>query len=289
MNNKLIVNSIQRACFHDGPGIRTTVFLHSCSLKCPWCSNPECSMTNYRYLVNHHCHKVNNKCIYNIECPGNKVTNTDLKYFIDRCPVSAIEDNYKLYSIEELKKILVQDKFLFGTDGGITFSGGEPLLQSSNLSKLIKFLKNEQINVAIETCLFVEQENLLSVVDDIDLFIVDLKIMNANECLKILGGDLTKYLNNIEILFNKKKNIIFRIPLIKPYITNKNNMLLVYKFLAKYKPLKVELLKGHNLAKEKYQKLGIKYEEVLTINETEIEYILKEITKMGIDATSIDF
>ena len=134
-----------------------------------------------------------------------------------------------------------------------------------------------------------KQENLLSVVDDINLFIVDLKILDAKECSKILDGDLNEFLNNIKILFDKKKNIIFRVPLIKPYITNKNNMSLIYKFLTKYKPLKVELLKGHNLAKEKYQKLGIKYELVSTINETEINDILKEMTKIGINATIIDF
>lgn len=291
MNNKLIVNSIQRSCFHDGPGIRTTVFLHSCSLKCPWCSNPECSMTNYRYVINNRCRKSNGKCIYNIDCPStnNKESNDDLKNFIDKCPVLAIENNFRIYSIDELKETLVQDKFLFDTDGGITFSGGEPLLQSYNLGALIRELKKEQINIAVETCLFVEQENLLSVVDDIDLFIVDLKILDAKECSKILGGDLKEFLNNIEILFAKKKDVIFRVPLIKPYITNKNNMSLIYKFLTRYKPLKVELLKGHNLAKEKYQKLGIEYKLVSTINETEINDILKEITRIGINATIIDF
>ena len=172
MNNKLIVNSIQRSCFHDGPGIRTTVFLHFCSLKCPWCSNPECSMTNYRYVINNRCRKSNGKCIYNIDCPStnNKESNDDLKNFIDKCPVLAIENNFRIYSIDELKETLVQDKFLFDTDGGVTFSVGEPLLQSYNLGALIRELKKEQINIAVETCLFVEQENLLSVVDDIDLF-----------------------------------------------------------------------------------------------------------------------
>ena len=154
----LIVNNIQRVCFHDGPGIRTTVFLNSCLLRCPWCANPETSKFFRSYVVNNNCTK--EQCPYGVDCNGIKSLNDKLEMNYKKCPISAIEKIKTSYSIDHLYNILMEDSFLYKAEGGVTFSGGEPLLQSKNLSILMKKLVDSHVNIAIETCLFANKSNL---------------------------------------------------------------------------------------------------------------------------------
>ncbi len=289
MEDYIVVNSIQRSCFHDGPGIRTTIFLHSCALKCPWCSNPESSVNNCQYIVNSSCHLIDDECPYKIECHGYNSTTELLSHNFNKCPIMAIEKVFDFYTNDKLKKEILKDRFLYSTDGGVTFSGGEPLIQSVSLISLMKSLKQEKINIAVETSLFVTADLLLKVIDYIDLFIVDLKILDSNKCLSYLQGNLEIYLHNIDEIFKRKKNVIFRIPLISPYVTNEDNLSLIYKFLQQFKPIKVEIFKGHNLAKEKYLKLGITYNTVETITDDEIKVISEKIELLGIDTEIIQF
>lgn len=289
MNNNLIINNIQRFCFHDGPGVRTTVFLHSCPLKCPWCANPESNKNIHKYVVNDCCKLKNDKCFYGLSCIGKKDNQEHLKTNYHICPVGAIEQTRKLISIEDLENIILQDKLVYGIDGGVTFSGGEPLQQSQLLSILLKKLKKQKINISIETCLFVDSNKLLDIIDFVDLFIVDIKILDSKESLKILNGDISLFLKNIELLFENNKQIIFRIPLINPFVTNNKNINKIYDFLKIWKPLKVELMQGHNLAREKYHKLNIPYKNVKTISNNQIETIKKEIQMLDIEVEILKF
>lgn len=283
----LNVSNIQRVCFHDGPGIRTTVFLNSCLLKCPWCANPETSKLVKKYIINNNCKK--DKCPFNIKCNGIKSNMKELENNYIKCPIGAIEKTQNLYSTNQLYELLVNDTFLYGSDGGVTFSGGEPLLQSKNLSKLMKKLVDSNINIVMETCLFANKTTLEEIIDYVDLFIVDIKILDKDKCLKVLGGELELFFENIKLIFSKEKKVIFRIPLIEPYITNKKNMEEIYDFLKLYKPLKVEIFKGHNLAREKYSKLGLKYDEVKPITNKEIEIIKNNIENLKIKTDIIKF
>lgn len=255
MNNILKVSNIQRVCFHDGPGIRTTIFLSGCSLTCPWCANPENSL----FIKEH-------------------FSNEEL-----------LKKVYQPYTIEQLNDIILKDKFLYGKDGGVTFSGGEPLIQSDLLSVLMKRLKENNVNIAVETCMYANLKDLDNIIDHTDLFIIDIKILNQEKALEVLSGNLEKFWTNIDTVFRKGKKVIFRIPLIYPYVTNIENLNRIYEFLEKYKPYKVEIFKGHNLGKEKYQKLGLEYIEVKTISDMEIEDIKNKIKSLGIEAEVISF
>lgn len=255
MDNMLKVSNIQRVCFHDGPGIRTTIFFSGCPLRCPWCANPETSLFNKKYFLNK----------------------------------DVLEEVYKIYTIDELEYIILKDKFLYKAEGGVTFSGGEPLAQSKNLSVLMKRLKEKNINITIETSMYASEQSVKDVIDYIDLFIIDIKILNQEKALEILNGKVQEFLDNIEMIFKKNKKVIFRIPLINPYITNEENKNAIYDFLNKYKPLKVEIFKGHNLGKEKYKKLGLEYKEVKTIDYEEILKIREKIESMGIETEIISF
>lgn len=284
-----MVNNIQHVCFHDGPGIRTTVFLNSCLLRCPWCANPETSFYKKKYYVNERCVLENNKCAYNLNCNGKFSDSITLENNYHNCPVDAIINNSKEYSIDELENIILEDRFLYKENGGVTFSGGEPLLQSKALSQLFVKLKDNKINIAIETCLYTNISNLKDIIDYVDLFIIDIKILDVVENSKVIKGNLDDYINNLSYIFDNKKNVIFRIPLIKPYITNQDNINKIIDLLGNYKPMKVEVFKGHNLAKEKYLRLGLPYNTVETIDDMEIMKIKERIEDLGIDVEVISF
>lgn len=248
MKNKILVGNIQRLCVNDGPGIRTTVFLKGCSLRCPWCSNPENILMK----------------------PQNYIDNEVEKIFGE------------YYTVDELKKIILKDKLYYDEDGGVTFSGGDPLLQSNQLVSLFKELSKESINICVETSLFIPNNNLLDIIDYVDLFYVDIKILDKEKCKRELKGDIDEYLKNIDTLFRHKKRLIFRVPLVDEYTNNDLNIELIIDLLKKYKPIKVELFSVHNLGEKKYKLLNLKYTKFRQISDEEIVKIKERIEKENI-------
>lgn len=216
--------NIQRFSLHDGPGIRTTVFLKGCSLRCPWCSNPE----NINYKIE--------------------------KYIKDGKAGVYGRD----YTCDEIFEEVMKDKAFYDKDGGVTFSGGESLLQSYEMIPLLTRFKKEGITTAVETCLFVPTENLLSVIHLIDFLYVDMKIMDADSCKEVEKGDLSLYLNNLDELLKWKK-ITLRIPVIGGYTDGCKNRKKVIEEIKKreFGIMKIELIKEHNLAESKYKSLGM--------------------------------
>lgn len=203
------ITDIQHFSLHDGPGIRTTVFLKGCSIKCPWCANPECI---------------------------SKKIEGDFGYDI---------------TLGELENEILKDEPFYKTGGGVTFSGGEPLLQIKCLESLLKSLKLKNINICFETALFVPKEFLKIAKSYADEFIVDIKMLNHENTKKILKGDINQYLDNLKVLNLEKTT--FRIPVTEYSL---NDQELILDLLKKYYPKKLEIFKLHNLAKRKYELLG---------------------------------
>lgn len=239
---KARVSNIQRFSLHDGPGIRTTIFFMGCPLKCPWCCNPE----NMTY---------------------------DIKKYIDSY------GNYKIYGSEysdkELEKEILKDREYYIDGGGVTYSGGESLLYLKNHINLLNNLKKNKIHQCVETSLSIPSENLKKVIEYIDLFYVDLKIINKFKFKKMLNGDIELVKSNLELLKKYKSKFIFRIPLVSEYTLNKENILEMKKLINKYKPLKIEVFSVHNLAKQKYKSLKMDYQEFQKI-ETSVVNQIKE-------------
>lgn len=208
---KARITDIQHFSLHDGPGIRTTVFLKGCSINCPWCANPECIS-------------------------------------------SEIEGEFgQDIPLNELEKEILKDEPFYKTGGGVTFSGGEPLLQIENLEPLLESLKNNNIHVCFETSLFVPEKYLEIANMYSDEFIVDIKILAPDEAKKILNGNINQYLNNLPLLNLNKTT--FRIPLNEFTLTD-GNIDLISDLLKNYKPKKLEIFKIHNLARKKYETLN---------------------------------
>lgn len=253
--DSILVGNIQRFSVNDGPGIRTTVFLKGCMLKCPWCCNPENMMMNQQIYYENGIQK----------CFG------------------------KYYSIEELEKIILKDKLYYDKDGGVTFSGGDPLLQSEKIIPLINKLKDQQINICVETSLFVPTKNLLNIIDLIDLFYVDIKILDKAECKESISGNIDLYLKNVDYLFQKKKKVVFRFPVVNGYTNTSKNLELLLEFLVKYHPDKIEIFSVHNLAENKYKLLNIKYNKFDPIDKHELESIKEKIEEKNIKCDIIYF
>lgn len=259
MSNILLTN-IQRFSLHDGPGIRTTVFLKGCSLRCPWCSNPE-----------------------NLESKTQKYIK------------NGIEGLYgKDYTWDELYHEILKDKVFYDGDcgskdlnkmpGGVTFSGGECLLQMDELEPLLERLNKEGIHTAVETCLFALASQLFIAIKYIDLFYVDIKILDEEKCKEVLSGTLSVYHTNLQTLLNSGKPIVFRIPVIGGYTDGDDNRKRVVEMLRNVKGnvLKIELIKEHNLGTSKYQSLidgknDIKIPKYTGVSDELMEQYKKEI------------
>ncbi|WP_295721484.1 4Fe-4S cluster-binding domain-containing protein [uncultured Methanobrevibacter sp.] len=244
------VTNIQHFSLHDGPGIRTTVFLKGCNLNCPWCCNPE-----------------------NISFEIEKYVENGLKK----------EFGYDI-SLNELEKEILKDEIYYDNGkGGVTFSGGEPLLQIENIIPLLKHLKNKGINICFETSLSINSNLVSMAIDYIDELFIDIKILENEEALNVLNLNLDLYLKNLEIINHsniKKENITFRIPLNNEYTLNENNINQIINLLKKY-PYKVQIFKTHNLAENKYRLINKKQVEIKELSDNEINEVydkIKEIT-----------
>ena len=259
---KLLVTNIQRFCLHDGPGIRTTVFLKGCSLHCPWCCNPE----NISYQPQFYCQK--RKCIAdNGVCPYGTCTFADqvvtpqklmslTSEDVERCKSGAIGIYGKWYTEGELYTELMKDAMFWGKEGGVTFSGGESLLQWDALRGLLERLKSSGTHLCVETSLFIPCEIVLKALELIDHWIVDIKLLDEERTKQVLGGDVTLYFRNLDAVAHSGRTVWLRHPRIKGYTDDKKTENAIQMLLQKYPSFVYQVLEGHHLGDEKYASLG---------------------------------
>lgn len=250
----MIITNIQRFSLHDGPGIRTTVFLKGCSIRCPWCSNPE--------NINHQ---------------------------IERYVKDGKEGFYgKEYSVDEVIKEVLKDKIFYEDNGGVTFSGGEALLYAKELLPLMQQIKQNNILIAVESSLFVPSSYLEMVIPFVDYFYVDLKVMDKERCSLLLKGNLDLFKSNLAILAKSKKFNV-RIPVIYGYTDDENNIKCIIDVIREYRSSieKVELIKGHNLGDNKYVTLGKEIPKKAEVSDLFLEEYKKKIMDT-VDAVGVE-
>ena len=253
------------------------MFMKGCGLRCPWCSNPE-----------------------NLEA----------------YPQEYVKDGHigifgRYYSADELYHELIKDiNFYDGklrqadwniTDaseiadlpGGITFSGGECLLQFPDLIPLLKQLKEKPVHTTIETSLFVPKYNLDIALTYIDFFYIDFKILDSDRCKRVEHGNIQQFWENLDILFNwkdqqnRKKPIVVRIPVIGGYTDDNKNRAEIKELLTGLAkegkaPLKIELIKEHNLGENKYRSLNMQPPASSSVCDDLMEDYRKEIEVLQI-------
>ena len=236
---------IKRFAVHDGDGIRTTVFLKGCPLRCVWCHNPE-GLSREPQIA-----RYAHKCIECGACRKEGFTPED-------CLGEATVLYGKDMWVEELIPILLEDRdFYEASGGGVTLSGGECLLHAEFCASLLRQLKSLGIHTAVDTCGFVPRESLDTVMPYTDLFLYDLKAYDEEVHLRCTGRSNRIILENLQYLDACKKAVEIRIPYVPDY--NDHEMEAIGRFLSSLTHVsKIRLLPYHNYAGSKYEALGMK-------------------------------
>lgn len=249
--------NIQRLSFVDGPGIRTTVFFKGCNLKCAWCHNPESQAFAPQLLF--YKEKCTNCGKCKEVCPNN-LQKCDLCGKCEMvCPAKARRVCGKQYTVEQLVQEIAKDKVFFeSSNGGVTFSGGECMLQADFLAKILKCTKKLGIHTAVDTAGCVKWENFERIIPYTDLFLYDVKCIDSNMHKKFIGADNALILENLSKLLKKGCNVIVRIPLIVGVNDTLEEMKKIKDFLAKHGYQKgVEILPYHALGENKWRAIGV--------------------------------
>lgn len=271
-NGEAIVFNIQRFSIHDGPGIRTTVFLKGCPLHCKWCSNPESIKGHPEvWFVDVKC--IRGNCNICVEvCPKNAFQITDQGVTgIDRsrcnlcmecvkvCPSEAIEQIGRDMTVEEVASEIDQDSNFYQTSGGgVTFSGGEPALQSEFICGVAKICRRKGIHVALETGGAVEWDMLEKMLPFVDLFLYDIKHMDPQRHREGTCSPNDLILYNLVKLAPKAK-VWVRIPIIPGYNDSESDIREIAQFTRSLPIEKISLLPYHNAGEPKYERLGETY------------------------------
>lgn len=274
----VLITNIQRSSFHDGQGIRTTVFFKGCTLRCPWCANPENIHSEKEYYCDYgFCITKKENCIFSENYPILQQEKNGIC-----CPTGRTKVFGEDYDNDTLYKELTKDKIYFlETDGGITFSGGEPFKQLYKIESVLKKLKKDKLHLAVETSLFVSDKYLEPIIPYIDFFYIDIKSLEPEIVSSILKGNLANYINNLKIVFSYRKSVVFRIPLVPNITATENNFNLLEPFLMKYTPLGIEYFSVHNLAEKKYKILNKKnrlFKQADVVDKLRIEAICKKLS-----------
>ena len=266
------VFSIQKYALHDGPGIRTTVFMKGCPLTCQWCHNPE-SISNEQ-----------EKIFYKDKCIGCNTCN-DLSD-PENCPSEALQYVSKTFSVEELYNEIIKDHVFYEqSGGGITFSGGEPLLQVDFLVEVLKVCKKHDLHVTIDTCGFVPWEKFEKILPYVDLFLYDIKHTDSKVHHELTGVDNDLILDNFKKLI-QVKDVYVRLPILKGINDQVSHLNQVISLSNSDHVLQVNILPYHNYAENKYEHLMNDY--VFRLFERPSDESLEEIRtffqKQGIKA-----
>jgi len=292
---KGIVFDIKRYSIHDGEGLRTTVFLKGCPLRCLWCHNPESQQLEPQMVWYENrcisCFSCIDSCEFNaIKVDSNKRIEISEKLCshcgecVKVCPTNAIEMIGKEYEAKELTNEILKDELFFEDGGGVTISGGEPFVQYDFLMEILSLLRNEQLNIALDTSGYTSEDRLLSSLKYVSLFLYDLKIMDSKKHKAYTGVDNKIILDNLKSLDENGAKIAVRIPVIPTINDDNENIEKTIDFLLKLKNIvSVDLLPFHNMMIDKYKRLKMPYllGNIAKPNDNKMEKIKKEFQLAG--------
>jgi pyruvate formate lyase activating enzyme len=259
---------IKRYAIHDGPGIRTTIFLKGCSLRCQWCQNPEGQETDPEIILrSSRCAKECHECVS--VCPLDAISKDGNSIEIDKtkcdlcakcedvCVYEALEVVGRELTTQQVMDEIEKDKVFFDeSGGGITFSGGEPLVQLDFLEGLIREIKKKNIHVALDTSGYISFEDLDKISDKVDLFLYDLKMMDEEKHEQYTGVSNKLILENLKKLVERGKSVAVRIPLISGINDDDQSIQRFVEYLQSIKNIKqINLLSYHKGGSEKHKRL----------------------------------
>ncbi len=295
-----LIFDIKKFAINDGPGIRMTIFFKGCNLSCQWCHNPESLSPRVQKMYTaSKCIGVS-KCLEN--CPNDAlkltkegiVTDFDVCNLCGKCaevcPTKAFEMLGSNIPISELMKKIDNESIFFDqSGGGVTFSGGEPLMHSDYLINALKECGKRMYHRVVDTTAFANLETIMEIAENCEMFLIDLKVMDSKKHKEFTGVNNEKILSNIVELSKTNCEIIFRIPLISGVNSDLANIKKTAEFINSLEgnKTKINLLPYHKVAENKLVKMG-KAEDFIefeTPNDDEISNIILIFNKYGIDAS----
>lgn len=299
MPTPALIFDIQDLSIQDGPGIRTTVFMKGCPLRCQWCANPEGHSVYPELMHIGVLCKKNHKCLS--ACPYNaiKINETGFPVFnrnicktcqtrecIDACPARAIKFSGKYITLEELiNKVKSNLSFYKNSGGGVTFSGGEPFLQADFIKEFINETSVFGLSVGVETCGMFDWKEVQDMADKFDFFYYDLKCLERNLHVTYTGRTNETLLTNLENLSKIcADKITVSVPLIPGFNDTEIQIKAIAGFSSELGIKKLRLLPYHSLGENKYYDLGREYlmERNLSVNQKQLNTFLNIIESAGL-------
>jgi len=269
-----VIFKIKRFSVHDGPGIRTSVFMKGCPLNCIWCHSPEGISREILIWYSQNLCITCGECIK--ACPESAlslVAHPVQGISIDRnkctvngncvsvCPSGAMQfTGYKMNASLVVSEIEKDLSYYKSSGGGVTLTGGEPLNQPEFSLAILKSCHEKHINTAIESCLFCERDTLSGMIDYIDHFIVDIKIFDEETHLRYTGKSNKIIKENFRFLADSRKTITVRIPMIENITNTEENINSISEFVNSARPgTVIEKIEYNPLAGNNYSRLGIPF------------------------------
>lgn len=263
-----LIFDIRKFSLHDGPGIRTTVFFKGCPLSCWWCHNPESQSASQEIMLwDSRCIRCGS-CIP--ECPIGAIERDDGHILTDRdtcivcsscvgvCAAEARELVGRKMTVNEVMHAIERDRIFFDeSEGGVTFSGGEPLAQRSFLAALLERCKAVDLHTAVDTSGYASWKAIDSLHANVDLFLYDIKIMDDARHRKYTGVSNALILENLQKLSELGHRIIVRVPIIPGINDDQENLSQIARFASRLPHLeRIDILPFHASAQGKYERLA---------------------------------
>ncbi len=289
--------NIERFATRDGPGIRTTVFLKGCPLRCLWCSNPESisPFPQMMYFENlcQQCGRCAQACDY-----GATAVTPEGRIKLDRslctncgkcvgvCPARAREMTGKLVTVEEVLDEVRQDSLFYqNSGGGVTASGGEPTQQPEFVRELFRQCQDHVIHTCLDTCGFTRPEILQSVLDVTDLVLYDVKHMDPDRHKELTGVDNSIILDNLRMMAAQSRPVVVRVPLIPGINDTRENLSALAALMKDIGLRRIDILPYHAYGLSKYDRLGLEYKlaDLKPHEESEVEEKKALIESFGLE------
>ena len=290
-----VIFDIKKFAIDDGPGIRTTIFFKGCLLHCWWCHNPEGQLSTPELMYRSPRCDSCDECVK--ICPEEAVACSLGRISINRdrcnlcgmcyhaCPTGALAITGKQVSLREILGEIVKDSIFYDeSQGGVTVSGGEPLLQLDFLNELLTECKDRDIRTAVDTCGYASHDAIDEISDKVDLFLYDIKTMDGKKHIKYTGVSNKPILENLKRLAENGSNIQIRFPIIPGINDDKENITETAEFIASCSIRNISLLPYHRAGIEKYKSLGRDYKlkKTQTPSEREMNLIKEELEDFGL-------
>lgn len=293
--NTGIIADIKKFETHDGPGIRTTVFIKGCFLSCRWCANPETQEPLPQlYFIPKRCRLCGNCADV---CPAGAISML-LDHRVDRkrcilcmkcveaCPYSAFKQVGRVATVDEVIAEVEKDKPFYGSDGGLTISGGEPLFQPDFTRELLKKSKEKGISTVLDTTGYAKWEVLEDILRYTDMVLLDIKHMDLLKHLEGTGVSNKVIIENARLIAEKCETRI-SLPLVPGFNNSVDNLVATAEFLKTINIEWVDILPLHSLASSKYEYLGLNspYPAIGEISQDEVKNARDIFTRHGFKTT----